>query len=119
MLKNTIQWLRNAYITEVKTLTPYDFKQGIIVLTVVAKKYLSSCLFGIPIEVGNGQKKQIEMMNSVTALLTHKKFDAVEVSALDDELPWAVAWLNSVFQFFRLGLEKQKEGLNPKVYISW
>lgn len=31
----------------------------------------------------------------------------------------AVGFLNSVFEFFRLGCTKQQEGKNPKVYISW
>jgi len=32
---------------------------------------------------------------------------------------YAVMWVNSLFDFFDLGYEKQENGLNPRVYISW
>jgi hypothetical protein len=32
---------------------------------------------------------------------------------------YAVMWLNSVFNFYELGMEKERESLEPMVYISW
>jgi len=37
------------------------------------------------------------------------------IEGIDD----AIIWASSVIQFFRLGIEKQGEGKNPRVYISW
>jgi hypothetical protein len=28
-------------------------------------------------------------------------------------------WINSLFCFYELGMQKQKDGLHPKVYISY
>lgn len=30
-----------------------------------------------------------------------------------------IMWLNSLFSFYELGMEKEEEKKNPKVYISW
>ena len=37
----------------------------------------------------------------------------------DKEFHYCLKWINSVFDFFDLGIQKQEEGLNPKIYISW
>ena len=100
--------------------TPYDFKQGWAVLQMVAKKYLASMLFGIPYKKNDVQIKHEQWVKNVTEMLAQKgKFDKVIISALDDDLPSAVMWLNSLYEFFYLGMSKQDKKLNPKVLISW
>lgn len=113
--------LREVFPSEVwQKTTAYDFKANFCVLNTIAKKYLSSAMFGIPIEVGNGQRKQLEMMQTLGLFLTKKaNFDKIQVPTNDGDIESEVMWINSLYQFFRLGLEKQKAGLNPKVYISW
>lgn len=100
---------------------PYDFNQGFAVLQAVAKKYLASCLFGIPYTKNAVQIKHEEWAKRALAMLAEKKkFDKV-VNPADsmDDLPNAVMWLNSLYNFFWLGMDKQKAKLNPKVMISW
>jgi hypothetical protein len=31
----------------------------------------------------------------------------------------AIKWITSVWSFFELGMEKERDGLEPKIYISW
>lgn len=98
----------------------YDFKVGWAVLQVVAKKYLATVLFGIPYKKNDIQIEKETWFKRVSEMLTAKgKFDKVEISTLEEDLPSAIMWLNSLYGFFYLGLEKQKKGLNPKVMISW
>lgn len=89
---------------------PYDFDAGWKTLNLIAKKYLSSCLFGIPIE----RFKQVFQQ-----LAEAGKFDKIIVGDIDDDILGNVTWLNSLVEFFRLGYKKQKEYKNPKVCISW
>lgn len=37
----------------------------------------------------------------------------------NEELPYVIMWLNSLFQFYRLGCQKQEDGKKPRIYISW
>lgn len=98
----------------------YDFKVGWAVLQVVAKKYLATCLFGIPYKKNDVQVKHQEWFKRTMEVLAQKeKFDKQIVGNIDDDLPSAVLWLNSLYNFFYLGMEKQKAGLNPKIMISW
>jgi hypothetical protein len=30
----------------------------------------------------------------------------------------AIIWINSVWSFFELGLQKEREGLKPKIYMT-
>lgn len=59
-----------------------------------------------------------EVGKSLIKMLKGAGFENVQGNSPTD-LSGAVMWLNSVFQFFYLGMEKQKEGLNPRIYISW
>lgn len=98
----------------------YDFNQGFAVLQMVAKKYLVTCLFGVPFEKTSAQVKNEQWVKELESFLHVKgKFDKVEASTIDNELPSAVMWLNSLYQFFWLGIARQEKKLNPKVMISW
>lgn len=98
---------------------PFDFNQGYAVLNVLAKKYMASVLFGIPIKKNHVQVKHEQWVKNVTEYLTHvKKFDHVENPDVEGDMDGAVAWLNSLFLFVRLGMSKQEKKLNPKVLIS-
>lgn len=99
---------------------PYDFKQCWIVLQALAKKYLASCLFGMPIAKGSTQIEQEAWFKNVDEYLAREfKFDKTLVGSLDNSLPSAVMWLNSLYQFIGLGIDKQEKGLKPRVLISW
>ena len=59
-----------------------------------------------------------EVEKSLMKMLKGAGFENVRGNEPAD-LSGGVMWLNSVYQFFYLGLEKQREGLNPRIYISW
>ena len=79
-----------------------------------------SVLFGIPLkEMTDMQIKQMQLGEIVMELFKGLGVTVKAHEEGEDAILWAVKWLNSVFDFFRLGMEKQKEGKKPKVYISW
>jgi len=97
---------------------PYDFLGNEDQLSRLAKKYISSELFKIEMkEITEGQQRQIEMGTMLTTLFKSLGCDVVK--GTNGEFLWSVRWLNSLIEFFALGMEKQKEGKNPKIYISW
>jgi hypothetical protein len=103
---------------------PYDFlsleNQSRFLL--VVKKYLEA------IKSGRGK----EIADSLPKLETEKQGDMIEdfftkflqadrISKAEGclENKGALMWVKSLFEFYLLGIKKQKLGLNPKIYISW
>jgi len=107
----------------------YDFKAGYEMLNVLGMKYLMSAMSDKPMDIG---MEHVETMNrqEQSAMAIHgaltqladrlgasEKFK-VYVGAVRS-LGSAVEWLNSLFKFFELGMEKQDKGLKPYPHISW
>ena len=63
-------------------------------------------------------KANQEMGNQITEMLKGMGFGDVKKSD-NYNFRCAVMWLNSVFSFYELGLQKEKKGLGPKIHISW
>lgn len=96
---------------------PYDFKGNYPLLERLARQYLLATILRKQIEHPDHVGAR-EMGRNVVKMLKAAGFEDVRGDEPTD-LPGAVMWLNSVFRFFFLGLEKQKEKLNPRIYISW
>jgi hypothetical protein len=95
----------------------YNFEENYALLGKVAKQYLIATLMGKQIEHPDHAKMH-EVGNTLMKMLKGMGIGEVQGNRPAD-LSGAVMWLNSVFQFFFLGMEKQKEGLNPRIFISW
>jgi hypothetical protein len=96
----------------------YDFEGKFNILPFLIKKYLSAKIFGFKIEPSEGQREQITLGEKIISTFGGLGFETVLIPTNED-VEGAVEWANSLFKFFRLGTEKQKEGKDPKIYISW
>lgn len=79
--------------------------------------YLMTVLTGKEIETGI-DRKRAEIGNKIYGMLKETGIGKVMMSANLD-FRHAIMWINSTWKFFELGMDKEKEGLKPKVYISW
>ena len=79
--------------------------------------YLMSVLTGKEVE-SNGARKQAEAGQKIFNMLKNIGIGEVVKSA-DLDFRHAIMWLNSVWSFFELGIEKENSGLKPGIYISW
>jgi hypothetical protein len=102
----------------------YDFKGNFEQLNAIGLRYLVSVVKGVPFEIGEdqqeGMKKQQEtaaaILQSIKSMVPEGgKISVGEITDFRD----AVAWLESMFCFFEIGIEKQEQGLKPYPYISW
>ena len=94
-------------------------EEGYKFLHWVALRYLFAALKGEEIKLDNeGMKAQAEMGNNIKKMLSAFPMDKVEQST-SNEFRYAIMWINSLFSFYELGMEKQKEGLKPSIEISW
>ena len=81
--------------------------------------YLSAIFLGREIKTEETEREK-ETQNKILESFKNAGFSedrVVSASGLD--FRDAVVWINSVFEFYELGMELEKKGLNPKVYISW
>ena len=96
----------------------YVFNQVNMTRCVVAGRiYLSHAIMGT-------KMKEEELPNAgmLEAILQSLggSMDKVEVGTMESEdIIGKTMWINSVFNFFQMGLALEKKGLNPKVSISW
>ena len=83
--------------------------------------YLGHAVMGLPIDSLDSEHRQRAeaMKNTIFKAIGGgmDKIEAVEVS--DQDVFFKNEWIQSVIQFFLLGYQKEKEGLEPRVYISW
>ncbi|MFH1623782.1 MAG: hypothetical protein ABID54_01320 [Pseudomonadota bacterium] len=99
---------------------PYEFTDtGFEDVQIIGARYLTFVMFGIPLEEDEGATEQLKFGESIMRMLGGMGFDNIEGGARKSSLRFAVMWLNAVFNFYLLGLEKAKEEKNPRVYISW
>jgi len=107
----------------------YDFKGNFEMLNAIGFRYLLSVVTGKPFDIGEDKaeamKPQHEQALAVLGAVRQlgERLGASEkmkvyVGGIDD-FRSAVSWLNSLFSFFELGIEKQEAGLKPYPYISW
>ena len=104
---------------ESKEPAPYDFKspENIKKLNASAIAYLIRVLTGK--QVSHVRHKHVEKFGKdLHAKLSAMGSNEVEFSQNMD-IRSAVMWLNSLYNFFELGQQKQEKGLNPRVFISW
>ncbi|MFH1934300.1 MAG: hypothetical protein ABIN18_22350 [Pseudomonadota bacterium] len=100
-----------------KPLRYHFTEEGYKKLHMAGLAYLASSITGKEIEHPE-MKAYHEFGNQITEIFKGMGFDEVQKSDTCN-FRHAVMWLNSVFSFYELGLQKEKQGLEPKVYISW
>lgn len=66
-------------------------------------------------------KAQKEMGEKVMAAFGNISKDDMEITEPHSiwDFPSGIVWINSLLQFYELGMEKEKEGKEPRIYISW
>jgi hypothetical protein len=96
---------------------PYNFEGNVALLEKLARQYLIATLLGKQIEHPDHAEVH-ELGNTLMKMLKGMGLENVQGNSPTD-LSGAVTWLNSVFRFFFLGMRKEKEGMNPRIYISW
>lgn len=107
----------------------FDFKGGYALLGKLGSDYLASLPGGQQMElskeadeeIGERQKAAMAIQSAISGVA--EKFGAsgqMQVYMGRPELfSGAVEWLNSLFKFLELGMEKQEKGLKPYPGISW
>ena len=87
-------------------------------LALGTRLYLAHAIMG-----SNMPEEDIPNSKMLEAILHAVSSDDTEVEVSDMNSPEdffsKITWLKSLVDFFYLGAEKEKKGLNPKVYISW
>jgi hypothetical protein len=87
------------------------------ILTKAGVVYLMSILAGQEAE-SSAARKQAEVGDRILKMLKGAGIgEAVKSANLD--FRHAIMWINSVWSFFELGMEKESAGLEPGIYISW
>lgn len=91
------------------------FKKGVWV-------YLMSILTGRSEEIIKRiVPNDAEIMGKGIEKMLNETFEFDKIIKTDGclDIFGAITWVKSVLDFYVLGMEKQKDGLKPKVYISW
>jgi len=98
----------------------YDFIKNYPKMLRLGWAYLVSVVLNKEIVISEEQKKQTKMGDMIIKMLNSQGWKNMGiVSHTESDFPFAVCWLNSLIEFFELGIQKQKEKLNPRVEISW
>jgi hypothetical protein len=107
----------------------FDFKGAYALLGKLGFEYLASVVEGTEMQLAGQAAKGIGEQQE-TAMAIHSAIMGVAESfgasgqlqvymGKPESFSGAVNWLNSLFQFLELGIEKQKKGLKPYPGISW
>ena len=95
-------------------------EEGYKNLQILGFTYIMSVFTGKEIEHPETEKQKgyFKELKGTFESLSKEFGGEVQESSIDN-FRFAVMWLNSLFSFYELGLDKEKEELNPKVCISW
>lgn len=101
--------------------TPYDFKNNYETLKELGFKYLVSVYMDFDFETTETDhlKKQMNQSKLISASLKKMDFQGKVKTFKLEDFRFAVMWLESLFEFFELGIKLQDKGLEPYPYISW
>ncbi len=106
---------------EGESMEPYDFSANYSRALVLGAVYLAAETSGQNFPSEKPQTVEDRNIDEIIKVL-ETKLD-IQISE-EDEDPLtrfrdAITWLNSLFAFFELGMNLQKEGKRPFPYISW
>ena len=104
----------------------YDFRGNYEMLKGIGLKYLASVATGKPMELPEEvnevlrrqERSAAAILGALKQVVGDKEGVNVACGSIED-FGDAVDWLNWLFKFFQLGIEKQEKGLKPFPYISW
>jgi len=99
----------------------YDFKGNFEILKELGFKYLTSVYMGIDFETTEKEhlEKQANQKKLIMAALKKMNIPGKIITNNIQDFRFAVMWLESLFEFFELGIELQDKGFEPYPYISW
>lgn len=105
----------------------YDFKANYEMLEHIGLKYILCSVTGKDLQVPEEQKPNMASLQQTGSAISRalKAVQQASNSSLGiyrgetHGLAGVVEWLNSLFQFFALGIAKQEGGVNPYPCISW
>lgn len=96
----------------------YDFSEKKFhELKKIGYYYLTTAVLEQRFDPAVNSESALEKSNSLINGVMHSTLYDMLYPGL--EFPAAVTWLNSLFNFFKLGMKKQEEGKNPRAEISW
>ena len=101
--------------------TPYDFKGNYEILKELGFKYIVSVYLGFDFETTETEhlEKQRNQSKLILAALKKMEIQGKVMTFKLEDFRFAVMWLESLFQFFELGIKLQDKELDPYPYISW
>lgn len=115
----------NYWDLEIDCDEPYDFKANYALALSLGMPYLVGCVTGKDVFPVTEQQEQT-IKTGELIMQTLQKAGLGRVSQIGNnpngslqELRTGVMWLNSLFSFLELGIEKQEAGLEPYPCISW
>ena len=100
---------------------PYEFKGNYETLKELGFKYLVSVYAGFDFKTIEAEhlEKQMNQNKLIMTELKKMNISGKVMTGNIEDFRFAVMWLESLFQFFELGIELQDKGLEPYPYISW
>lgn len=100
----------------------FDFsKEGYYSLQEVGVIYVLSEIYDVPLpnhSEDNEATRMAKWGETLMGLFQKSGFDKVETTR-KLSFRYACMWINALFSFYEMGMEKYEKGLKPKVYISW
>jgi hypothetical protein len=108
---------KNYWFNRTRDPIPFDFRKRLSSLASNAKVYLRSAADGTEPEFED--YAEVAMMDRVSNAMAERAGFQKVMSTDDLMFEEAKLWLTEVDRFFRLGVEKQDGGMNPKIFISW
>jgi hypothetical protein len=89
--------------------------------TTYIRLFLGHAITGVSIDSLDSEHVQRAkgMMETITKAIGGSMTNIQTSEVSDDDIFFKIEWINSVIQFFMLGYAKEKEGLEPRVDISW
>ena len=95
---------------------PYDFEANYEKVLSLGAKYILTILYELSWPSENN--KSMKAVKTRERPLNDSSMSFINTRVAKKlDFRRAISWLNSLFDFFDLGLRKQREGLNPKVEI--
>jgi hypothetical protein len=97
---------------------PYDFGRMLPKMKEASEIYVKSAQEGSEPEFGEPYRRAVALDIATAILMKRKGYEPIH-STTDMKGEDVLEWLKSVWRFFELGLQKQNQGKNPSVFISW
>ncbi|MDE1767247.1 MAG: hypothetical protein KGI27_13395 [Thaumarchaeota archaeon] len=100
-------------------IKPFDFKGHYERTLNIGIRYLLGLPITLEEKAFENLQKQVAMGSAVKKMVDKMGFENTMLNDDSSDIRSRVMFINSVWSFFELGMEKQEAGLEPVVEISW